>query len=171
MTPDSLDLRLRRARREPLWQPGPATRAVGFQGEALERLVRHRPPFLLVDAITAYDLDQGAIAGRRRVDPADPVLAGHFPGNPVYPGVLLLEAMAQVLAALGPLLVDGPAEDVFAASCRAVFLQAVYPGDALVLLAVRIGAHDGLYSRGIAQVLRGDQICAAAILEGCHVGP
>ena len=171
MPHDALENTLRHARREPLWQPGPATRAVDLRGDALERLVPHRPPFLLIDAITAYDLDQGAIAGRRRIDPADPVLVGHFPGNPVYPGVLLQEAMAQVLACLGPLLVGGGAENVFATSSRAVFLQPVFPNDELVLLAVRIGTHDGLYSRGVGQVLRDGQVCAAAILEGCHVGP
>ncbi len=48
--------------------------------------IPHRPPFLLVDEIVA--VDDATIRTRRRADPDDPIFKGHFPGNPVLPGVL-----------------------------------------------------------------------------------
>lgn len=161
---------LRLARRERLWRPGPDTRALSLGGAALDALLPHRAPMLLLDAITAVDIPRGAIAGRRWIDPADPVLAGHFPGEPIYPGVLLIEAMGQLAACFRPIEVSGPPQRTFATSSRAFFLRPVRPGDTLELLGLRIGRYDGLYERGVGQVLRGDEICAVAAVEGCHVG-
>lgn len=163
------DLVLRRARRERLWRPGPDTRALDLRGPALEALLPHRAPMLLLDAITAIDIPRGAIAGSRWINPADPVLAGHFPGEPIYPGVLLVEAMGQLASCFRPIEIQGSPQRTFATGCRAVFLRPIYPGDELVVLGLRIGAYDGLYERGVGQILRGDQICAAALVEGCHV--
>lgn len=160
---------LRRARRERLWTAGPSTQTLDLRGEALERLLPHRAPFLLVSAITHIDLEQRTIAGSRALDPADPVFAGHFPGEPIYPGVLLIEAMAQLATCFRPIEVGGPAQRSFATSCQAVFLRPVRPGDVLTLLGQCVGTYDGLYERGVGQVLVGDTICAAAIVEGCHV--
>lgn len=61
-------------------------------------VIPHRPPFLFVDRVLTCDAD-GATAERRF--PADePFFAGHFPGNPVVPGVILVEGLAQTLAYL-----------------------------------------------------------------------
>jgi 3-hydroxyacyl-[acyl-carrier-protein] dehydratase len=158
----TIDGELRRARSARLWD---ATRAVDLRGEALHALLPHRPPFLLLDAVTAVDLARGAIAGERVVDAADPVFAGHFPGDPVYPGVLLVEAMAQLLACLGT-LDAGLARRAFASQCRATFLRPVRPGDALTVLAMRAGEPDELVERGLGQILRGDDVCAVAYVEG-----
>ncbi len=86
----------RAGKKRPLWTPGPSTREVFLGRAAVERLLPHRDPFLFVERITAIDLDVPGIAGRRRIDPADPLFAGHFPGAPLYPGVLQLETMGQL---------------------------------------------------------------------------
>ena len=64
---------LRRARRGPLWSPGPDTRVIPPGELPLTGLIPHRPPFLLVDAINVVDLVQGAIAGERTLAVDDPV--------------------------------------------------------------------------------------------------
>lgn len=163
-----LDQTLRRARRERLWQPGPATRSVDLRDEALRALLRHRPPFLLLDAVTALDPEVRGITGQRRIDEADPVFAGHFPGRPVYPGALQVEMLAQLAACYRPALLGLPPEPLMVTGMRATFFQPVLPGDELTLVGLQVGEHDGLFERGVGQVWRGDTLCAIALVEGVH---
>ena len=167
---DLLEQTLRRARRERLWLEGPDTQRLDLHHEALTALLPHRPPFLLMDGVTAIDYPRRAIAGRRIIDPADPVFAGHFPGSPVYPGVLQIEMMAQLSTCFRTLEAGGNPDMAFATTCKAVFLRPVLPGDELELLGICVGIHDGIYLRGVGQVLKNGQICAAAIVEGSYVG-
>ena len=57
-------------------------------------LLPHRPPFRFVDAVDALDAGE-SVTARYRVTGDEAFLAGHFPGNPVFPGVIQLEALAQ----------------------------------------------------------------------------
>jgi beta-hydroxyacyl-ACP dehydratase FabZ len=63
------------------------------------RLLPHRPPFLLVDRIVEWEPARRCV-GIKAVSMGEPFFAGHFPGRPVMPGVLVLEALAQVGAVL-----------------------------------------------------------------------
>jgi 3-hydroxyacyl-[acyl-carrier-protein] dehydratase len=98
--------------------------------------IPHRPPFLLVDEI--LELNAGAtpatIKTRKKVDPADPVFAGHFPGFPILPGVLVCEAIVQSGAILIAHLPGGAMDGLIPALTRlnnAKFKQMVRPGDVL----------------------------------------
>ncbi len=67
--------------------------------EAIQRLLPHRPPFLLVDRVVAVTPGEKLVAWKS-VTMNEPFFTGHFPGHPVMPGVLVLEALAQACALL-----------------------------------------------------------------------
>ena len=75
----------------------------------LEALLPHRPPFLLVDRLVEVDPGAEGVA-ERRIAEDDPVFEGHFPGNPLYPGTLLVEIMAQAAAVVFGLPKEGEAK-------------------------------------------------------------
>jgi 3-hydroxyacyl-[acyl-carrier-protein] dehydratase len=96
-------------------------------------LLPHRPPFLFVDEVLALSPGESARA-RLFVDPEAPFFAGHFPGNPILPGVIIVEALAQTgaLAALAEPDSGGKLA-LFAGIERARFRRVVRPGEELIL--------------------------------------
>jgi 3-hydroxyacyl-[acyl-carrier-protein] dehydratase len=90
----------------------------------------HRYPFLMVDRIINIQGDNSAI-GIKNVTANEPQFQGHFPGNPVFPGVLLIEGMAQTAGAICILStkVDGPRTVYFMTIDKAKFRKPVTPGD------------------------------------------
>jgi len=67
--------------------------------DAILKCLPHRYPFLMIDRIIEIDSDNSAI-GIKNVSANEPMFAGHFPGNPVFPGVLIIEGMAQTAGAI-----------------------------------------------------------------------
>jgi UDP-3-O-[3-hydroxymyristoyl] N-acetylglucosamine deacetylase/3-hydroxyacyl-[acyl-carrier-protein] dehydratase len=98
----------------------------------IERMLPHRYPFLLVDKI--IELREHSIVGVKNVTMNEPIFTGHFPGNPVFPGVLQIEAMAQV----GGIFALSGVEDAHLYSTyfmkidKVKFKAKVVPGDTLV---------------------------------------
>jgi 3-hydroxyacyl-[acyl-carrier-protein] dehydratase len=121
--------------------------------DALVALLPHRPPFRFIDAVDAHEPGV-SVRARYRVTGDEPFLAGHFPGNPVFPGVLQLEALAQAgaIAVLADpryahrLPLFGGVEEVR-------FRRLVQPGDELTLDVAmeRLSARGG-WGRGVATV-------------------
>ena len=99
----------------------------------IERILPHRYPFLLVDRILHIDLEENEILGLKNVTINEPFFQGHFPGVPIMPGVLLLEALAQT----GGILVHQKGYvtkiAVLLNVSNAKFRKPVVPGDALHL--------------------------------------
>ena len=103
--------------------------------DEIKRVLPHRYPFLLVDRILSMELGQH-IVGLKNVTVNEPFFAGHFPNNPIMPGVLIVEAMAQVAGILA--LLSTPEnlgnQNLFLMSLDKVrFRRPVVPGDQLIL--------------------------------------
>lgn len=104
-----------------------------YTAKEIMRIIPHRHPFMLIDTIE--ELEPGVRAvGKKCVSFNEPYFAGHFPGNPVMPGVLIMEALAQVGAVV---ILDLPENKgktaYFAGIDNAKFKQMVLPGDVLML--------------------------------------
>jgi 3-hydroxyacyl-[acyl-carrier-protein] dehydratase len=138
--------------------------AMSDEGDALVARLPHRAPFLFVDAVDACE-PAVRVEAHYRVTGSEPFLAGHFPGNPIFPGVLQLEALAQAgaIAVLaddrfaGKLPLFGGVEDVR-------FRRVVRPGDRIDLVVdiERLSARGG-WGRGVASV-DGAECCRARLL-------
>lgn len=104
-----------------------------FDLTAIKKLLPHRSPFLLVDKI--IHLDEKEVVGIKNVTFNEPFFEGHFPGNPVMPGVLQIEAMAQTGGILALNSVDEPGkyDTYFLKINNARFKNMVKPGDTLIL--------------------------------------
>jgi beta-hydroxyacyl-ACP dehydratase FabZ len=125
-----------------------------YDSKAIQEILPHRYPFLLVDKIIELDPAK-RIVGIKQVTINEPFFQGHFPGMPVMPGVLQIEALAQV----GAILALREFEDretkvpLFSGIENARFRRPVVPGDTLVLevIALRTG-RKVQKMRGIATV-------------------
>jgi 3-hydroxyacyl-[acyl-carrier-protein] dehydratase len=110
---------------------------------AIQQLLPHRYPFLLVDRIVEL-VPKERIVGIKQVSINEPFFQGHFPGAPVMPGVLVIEALAQVGAVLALREIENRDEKLvlFTGIREARFRKPVVPGDTLVLevTALRIGS-------------------------------
>jgi len=104
----------------------------------IQKILPHRFPFLLVDRIT--DLTPGsAIEGYKNVSISEPVFQGHFPDHPIYPGVMIIEGMAQAGGVLAFKSMDNASQEeienkvvYFMSIDKAKFRAPVTPGDRLV---------------------------------------
>jgi 3-hydroxyacyl-[acyl-carrier-protein] dehydratase len=107
----------------------------------------HRYPFLLVDRITAFE-EGKSIVGVKNVTINEPFFQGHFPGHPIMPGVLILEAMAQVGGVFAQLSKDVTKDEVpyFVGINKARFRKPVLPGDVLRLELNLLKLRRGIYS-------------------------
>ena len=122
---------------------------------AIEAVLPHRYPFLLVDRVVAFEPMKHLVA-LKSVTVNEPFFAGHFPGHPVMPGVLVLEALAQASALLAKKsMASGDDDQVIylMAIDNARFRRPVVPGDRLEL-RVEVVKHKGAIwkERGTALV-------------------
>ncbi|QIB27555.1 3-hydroxyacyl-ACP dehydratase FabZ [Caloranaerobacter azorensis] len=129
----------------------------------IQKIIPHRYPFLLVDKIIEIEGGKKAV-GIKNVTINEPFFQGHFPGNPIMPGVLIVEAMAQVGAVAVLSLEENKGKlAVFAGIDNARFKKQVKPGDTLRMEVELISFRRGIgKSEAIAYV--GDEVACKGIL-------
>ena len=130
----------------------------------IQRILPHRYPFLLIDRVIDLTRKQRIVA-LKNVTINEPFFAGHFPGYPIMPGVLIVEALAQAGGAL--LLTEVADRDgklmVFTGIERARFRKPVVPGDQLRLeVEVLVWRQNAVRMQGKAFV--GDKLCFEAVI-------
>jgi len=133
----------------------PATTLESADISAILRALPHRYPFLMVDRIIKMQCDESAV-GIKNVTFNEPQFVGHFPGNPVFPGVLLIEGMAQTAGAicvLSQMLGDRPKQVYFLTIDKAKFRKPVVPGDTVEYHVRKIARKKNMWwFRGEAKV-------------------
>ena len=140
----------------------------------IQNILPHRYPFLLVDRIT--ELTPGEyIEGLKNISISEPVFQGHFPGHPIYPGVMIIEGMAQAGGVLAFKSMDIASQEeienkvvYFMSIDKAKFRAPVTPGDQLVY-KIDVIKHKGAVWQLDAKAYVDDKIVAQAELKAMIV--
>jgi 3-hydroxyacyl-[acyl-carrier-protein] dehydratase len=121
--------------------------------ETVLKMLPHRYPFLMVDRVINIQGDEGGI-GIKNVTINEPQFQGHFPGNPVFPGVLMIEGMAQTAGVLCIAATGAQPKSVFFLTIdKAKFRKPVRPGDTIEYHMKRIARRKSMWwYRGEAKV-------------------
>ncbi len=129
----------------------------------IQKILPHRPPFLLIDRVEELEPAKRAV-GRKCVSMNEPFFVGHFPGKAVMPGVLILEALAQ-MGAICMLTVPGNEGKLvlFGGMDKVKFKRQVVPGDVLIL-EVEITKSKGSFGVGTAIAYIEGQVACEAVL-------
>jgi 3-hydroxyacyl-[acyl-carrier-protein] dehydratase len=168
--PTEVSAWLRTASRAPLLQAAERQSGRPLGRPEIEQLLPQRGMLLLVDAITHIDLPHAMVACRYHLDRAAPILDGHFPGAPVWPGVLHVEAVGQAGLCLIRLLAEraGPAlhgSVVLTQILGAHFIHPITPDNGDIEIVARV-IPDGLFHIVIGQCLQNDTVCSVAVVRG-----
>ena len=133
------------------------------------RILPHRYPFLLVDKIIEMELEK-RVVGIKNVTANEPFFQGHFPGNPIMPGVLIIEAMAQVGGVLARLSIPNVMEreemgEIFFVSLDKVkFRKPVIPGDQLRFEAEALRTGSRIWKMAGKALVDGDLVAEANLV-------
>lgn len=138
----------------------------GFNIDQIQKILPHRYPFALIDRVVSY-VPQTSLHAYKNITMNEPVFMGHFPGNPIFPGVLLLEAMAQATGLLGFKMMENVDENeiyLFAGIDNARFKRQVIPGDRVDFHVQFVKERRGIWKfTGEARV-DGELACTAEIM-------
>lgn len=132
----------------------------------IQKIIPHRYPFLLVDKIIELEEGKKAI-GIKNVTINEPFFQGHFPGNPLMPGVLIVEAMAQVGAVAVMTLEENKDKlAVFTGIDSIRFKKQVRPGDTLRMEVELIAMRRGIGKADAVAYVDGEVACKGTLMFG-----
>lgn len=129
-------------------------------------LLPHRYPFLLIDKVIDYTPGV-SLTAVKNVTINEPVFTGHFPGMPIFPGVLILEALAQATGILGFKTATERAENelyLFAAIDEARFKKPVVPGDTMILEVKFLKERRNIWKFYGEAIVDGQVVCSAELM-------
>lgn len=133
----------------------------------IRKYLPHRYPFLLVDRVVELNLGESIVA-YKNLTVNEPFFDGHFPEKPVFPGVLLVEAMAQAAGILGFKTMDKTPADgsiyYFVGSDNLRFKRPCVPGDQVMLRASIVGERRGIWKFDVKADVDGQLAASATIL-------
>ena len=132
--------------------------------QKLLAILPHRYPFLLIDKIIDIDGDDFA-TGIKNVTINEPHFQGHFPGQPIMPGVLIIEAMAQTAGAISIMSngFDTPSIVYFMTIDNAKFRKPVVPGDRLEIRVTKIKRRGNLSKYACVATVDGNKVAEAEV--------
>ena len=129
----------------------------------IQKILPHRYPFLLVDKVTELEEGKKAV-GIKNVTVNEPFFQGHFPGNPIMPGVLIVESLAQVGAVMLLSMPENKGKlGVFTGISSMKFRRQVVPGDTLLLEAELITYRHGMGKANVKATVDGAVAAAGEI--------
>ena len=127
----------------------------------------HREPFLFIDEVIDIDLGN-SIHAIKKVLPEEDYLRGLFPGNPIMPGVIIIEALAQASGILGFKTMDKTPQEgslyVFAGVDNVRFRKRVRPGDTLHLFSKVVNVKRGIWKFDVRAEVNDELACSATIM-------
>ena len=171
--PIDYDNLLRRHRKKKVAEAADLPVAFDYGREDIKQIIPHREPFLLIDTLTGLDPEEGIIAGKRYLEPEEPVLEGHFPEYPVYPGSLQIEMIGQLglcmhyfitnnTTSISP---DATPIDVRATRViGAYYLGPVLPGKEITIVARKL-EYDEFFATMIGQTIVDGAVCSVVAGE------
>jgi 3-hydroxyacyl-[acyl-carrier-protein] dehydratase len=137
-----------------------------LQVQEIMALLPHRYPFLLIDRVLDYTPGE-SLTAIKNVTINEPIFTGHFPGMPIFPGVLILEALAQATGILGFKTVTERSENelyLFAAIDEARFKKPVVPGDTMVLEVKFLKERRNMWKFYGEAKVEGQIVCSAELM-------
>jgi len=143
------------------------TKGIIFDNMAIQKILPHRYPFLLIDNVIEFEPGK-RIVGVKNVTFNEQFFIGHFPGRPIMPGVLIIEAMAQTGGIL--LLKDDDKVTnklvVFMSIDNVKFRKSVVPGDQLVMELTMLKSRRNTFKMGGKTFVKGELVCEAEMMAG-----
>ena len=135
--------------------------------EDIKKYLPHREPFLFVDEVVNID-EKNGIHAKKLVSEDEYLLQGHFPDNPIFPGVIIIEALGQASGILGFVKMNKTPEEgsiyVLAGVDKVRFRKRVRPGDNIDLYSKVLEEKRGIWKFDCRAELNNEIVCSATIL-------